>query len=589
MANENNIPNAINDAFIRILENLSDQAILGLSKNEPKFMRGHRNIMANVGVVRNQLKLSLKKDGYLSPALNFFLCAHGLSRDIVVVLSEKVIEQCFEDMAVYFGESDFLAAMLLDKRLAVSDLAMAFISKWDGVDSGDDLKKLSFIQLQARLNPFISLIAPFVDDSVEKIKPQHTADKEIKLKLDKSNQKLKTLEHEYSQLEKRFNRENKNHQAETILQTREIDRLKAEQITTKTNMDELKTQLSEAKEKIVGIEGEETLKIQAGVDLAIKSTLREWLPPLIELDVALKQPGTKDILASAKTVLLEQQAVDRKYGNIVLIEEMIEARRSMLKEINTAQRNALRPLPALMVVAADLEKEINVLEVKIERTRIVSEAVGSLLVKINSANNIQELSAVRDFIQQSSFFGMINSLDLSMLYRETNIKAGLLYDQSLLMDDTTIQSADRGFFSLFFALELGKEFILMIDGHNTLFELHEIFGEFYENGHPALRARSELEERLKRSLSKGAADAILYFDSPTQNEVTLSDRLRVKYSGGHGEHRADNAILKDIAYYKNLKDSKLCCIVTKDRDLANQAIQLGSYAIDPEELGLILG
>jgi hypothetical protein len=317
-------------------------------------------------------------------------------------------------------------------------------------------------------------------------------------------------------------------------------------------MDELKTQLSEAKEKIVGLEGEETLKIQAGVDLAIKSTLREWLPPLIELDVALKQPGTKDILASAKTVLLEQQAVDRKFGNIVLIEEMIEARRSMLKEINTAQRNALRPLPALMVVAADLEKEINALEVKIERTRIVSDAVGSLLGKINSANNIQELSAVRDFIQQSSFFGMINSLDLSMLYRETNIKAGLLYDQSLLIDDATIQSADRGFFSLFFALERGKEFILMIDGHNTLFELHEIFGEFYENGHPALRARSELEERLKRSLSKSAADAILYFDSPTQNEVTLSDCLRVKYSGGHGEHRADNAILKDIAYYKNL-------------------------------------
>lgn len=588
MANENNIPDSINDAFIRILDNLSDQTILELSKNETKFMRGHRNIMANVVVIRNRLKLSLKKDGYLSPALNFFLCAQGLSRNIVAVLSDEVIDQCFEDIAVYFGESDFLAAMLLDKRLAVSDLAKAFILKWDGEDSGNDSKKLSLILLQARLNPFLSLIAPFISDDFERIKPQQTNDNEFKSKLNKANQKLKTLEHNYSQLEKRLNRENKKNLVETVLQTKEIDRLKAEQIIAKINLAELKIQLSKAKEQIVGLNGDETLRIQAAVDLAIKSTLRQWLPPLIELDAAVKKAGTADILVSAKTVLLEQQAVDRKYGNIVLIEEMIETRRSMLKEINAAQRNSLRPLPALVTIAVDLEKEINALEAKVNRARIVSDEVGSLLGKVNSANNIQELSAVRDFIQQSSFFGMINSLDLSMLYRETNIKAGLLYDQSLLIDETTIQSANKGFFSLFFALERGEDFILLIDGHNTLFELHEMFGEFYENGHPALRARSELEVRLKKSLTKSTADTILYFDSPTQNEITLSDRLRVKYSGGHGEHRADNAILKDIAFYKNLKDSKLCCIVTKDRDLVKQAIELGSYAIDPEELALLL-
>jgi hypothetical protein len=584
----NSLPESILEAFCRILDKLTDQNILELSKSEPKFIRGHRNIRANVGIVRNHLKVSLKKEGYLSPPLNFFLCAHGLLQDVVVVLSERALEQCFENLAIYFGEADFLAAMLLDKRPFVYGLADNFITTWDGQDSDEVVRKLSLVWLQEKLRPFISIITSFGGDDVIKPERDLTAIQEFKSKLDKLDQKVKSYEKNYTQLEKRTNRDNKNNQAELALKQKEIDRIRTELKTAKDRNADLQSQLLNAQEGLVSSHSTEEQRIQAGVDLAIKSTLRQWLSPLIELDEVVTGNQTHDVLERAKSALLEQQAVDRKYGNVILIEEMINARRKMLSEINIAKRTALKPIPTLNLITLDLEKEINDLEIKIERTRILPEAVTNLLSKINEAQSIEALSAARQFIQQASIFGIINSQDLTKLYKEADIKAGLIYDQCLLLERDSTKASEIPFFSLFYTIERNADFLLMIDGHNVLFALDDIFGEYYENGHPANKARTKLEEKLGSVFVKDGADVILYFDSPTRNEVTLSSHLRVKYSGGEGDHRADNAILKDMAYYRQINATKVCCLVTKDRDLAIQAIELGSFVIDPEELALLL-
>jgi predicted nucleic acid-binding Zn-ribbon protein len=584
----NNLPDSILEAFYRILDKLPDQIILDISKREPKFIRGHRNIRENVGIVRNQLKVSLKKEGYLSQPLNIFLCHSGLSQDVVVVLSEKAIEQCFENLAMYFGEADFLAAMLLDKRPFVYGLANNFITTWDGQDSDEVVRKLSLGRLQERLRPFISIITLFGGDDAVKPKTDLTAIHEFKSKLDKLDQKVKSNEKNYTQLEKRSNRDNKDNQQEIALKQKEIVRLQTALKTSKDRSADLQSQLLNVQEGLVSSHSTEEQRIQASIDLAIKSTLRQWLSPLIELDEVVTGNQTHDVLERAKSALVEQQAVDRKYGNIILIEEMIDARRKMLSEINNAKRTALKPIPVLNSIAVDLEKEINDLEIKIDRTRILPEVVSNLLRKINEAQSIEALSAARQFIQQASIFGIINSLDLTKLYKEADVKAGLIYDQCLLLDRDSTKASEIPFFSLFYTIERNADFFLMIDGHNVLFALDDIFGGYYENGHPAKKARSKLEEKLGNVFVKDGADVILYYDSPTADEVNLSSHLRVKYSGGEGDHRADNAILKDMAYYRKLNATKVCCLVTKDRDLATQALELGSFVIDPEELALVL-
>ena len=584
----NNLPDSILEAFYRILDKLPDQIILDISKREPKFIRGHRNIPENVGIVRNQLKVSLKKEGYLSQPLNIFLCHSGLSQDVVVVLSEKAIEQCFENLAMYFGEADFLAAMLLDKRPFVYGLANNFITTWDGQDSDEVVRKLSLGRLQERLRPFISIITLFGGDDAVKPKTDLTAIHEFKSKLDKLDQKVKSNEKNYTQLEKRSNRDNKDNQQEIALKQKEIVRLQTALKTSKDRSADLQSQLLNVQEGLVSSHSTEEQRIQASIDLAIKSTLRQWLSPLIELDEVVTGNQTHDVLERAKSALVEQQAVDRKYGNIILIEEMIDARRKMLSEINNAKRTALKPIPVLNSIAVDLEKEINDLEIKIDRTRILPEVVSNLLRKINEAQSIEALSAARQFIQQASIFGIINSLDLTKLYKEADVKAGLIYDQCLLLDRDSTKASEIPFFSLFYTIERNADFFLMIDGHNVLFALDDIFGGYYENGHPAKKARSKLEEKLGNVFVKDGADVILYYDSPTADEVNLSSHLRVKYSGGEGDHRADNAILKDMAYYRKLNATKVCCLVTKDRDLATQALELGSFVIDPEELALVL-
>lgn len=580
------LPEPIVKAFYRILDNLSDQNIVELSKVESKFLRGHRNIRSNVAVVRNQLKVALKKDGYLSPPVNLFLMAHGLYKDLVIVFSEEVLDECFENLAIYFGEADFLAAMLLDKRSFVRDLAMKHIGDWDENDFDESFHKSSGVWLQDKLKPFLSLISTLVGrefNAITKVIESSSS----KAKLDKINQKLKAFEKTHVQFEKRANRDNKDHQAELASKLKEISRLQGVLKISKERISELDAQLVASTQGLVNSQVNEKSRVQAEVDVEISSTLRQWLLPALVLDEVVKNDSTNDILARSKAVLKEQQAVDRKYGNIVLIEEMIEVRRKALDEIVNAKRSALNPIPGLTSVAADLEKEINNLEIKINRTRRLPDSVNNLLGKINSAVSIEELSAVRQFIQQSSIFEIINSLDLTALYREADVKAGLIYDQCLVSGRPVISTSVKPFFSLFYAMAHGTEFFLMIDGHNVLFELDEIFGGFYENGHPASKARSELELKLKNIFTKDGADVILYYDSPTPSEVNVSDHLRVKYSGGEGDHRADNAILRDISFYRQLNADSIYCLVTKDRGLALQAMEMGSFVIDPEEFSLI--
>ena len=71
-------------------------------------------------------------------------------------------------------------------------------------------------------------------------------------------------------------------------------------------------------------------------------------------------------------------------------------------------------------------------------------------------------------------------------------------------------------------------------------------------------------------------------------EQALSHHVRVFYSGGTGDHRADNAILEHIAFSLQSSASTPICLVTKDGDFARQAGAKGGTIMDPEEFATLL-
>ena len=68
----------------------------------------------------------------------------------------------------------------------------------------------------------------------------------------------------------------------------------------------------------------------------------------------------------------------------------------------------------------------------------------------------------------------------------------------------------------------------------------------------------------------------LVWDGETRSDCTKSDNLSVRYSGGVGEHRADNYILQDLAFHR--QDGVPMVVVTNDNAFRGQAERLGAKA-----------
>ena len=77
------------------------------------------------------------------------------------------------------------------------------------------------------------------------------------------------------------------------------------------------------------------------------------------------------------------------------------------------------------------------------------------------------------------------------------------------------------------------------------------------------------------------------FDGPTRTESTPSSNVRVTYSGGEGEHRADAALLDNIRFFRTGDDIPIL-LVTNDNDLISSARRLGALTLSALEFGAFL-
>jgi len=266
--------------------------------------------------------------------------------------------------------------------------------------------------------------------------------------------------------------------------------------------------------------------------LALSGALRQWLLPVRNVQEALADARQRDLAGRAAEVLERQRAADLNYGNRAALTRLIEERRQLLTEIQRARLEALNPLPELRGIADHLEREIGDLahRLGLPQGEIAAAAAG-LLVRINEAQTLEELSEVRQFIQQAAAFELLHREDLHRLYRAMDDKAGLLYDKAKVVGEVGAGSLKSRFF-LRRAVAQGDPFTLFIDGHNVLFELEDIFGQYFVDGFPGTRARAEFGKCLTRIFDKPGADVLLYFDGDDPKQHSLSDQVRVIYSGG---------------------------------------------------------
>lgn len=398
---------------------------------------------------------------------------------------------------------------------------------------------------------------------------------------------LKARKADFDREIKKANKQRKTDEAKLAKAEVESDRLRAENVTIREQREVESMCRSDAERELVELQESVSQRIDEGVADALADRLRAWLMPVRNVESGITHANQSTLLDRAADALHKQRSIDRKSGTRAELNVKIEQRREVLAEVQSAQIDSLNPLPELAGIATDLDQEIRSLETALGISADTASAVTiGLLAKINAAHTLDDLSRIRRFIGRAASYDLLDDKSRERLYRSTNDKVGLIYDQaSMAGEEDPAASSEAGFF-LQHAAAKGEAFTLFLDGHNILHRVKDIFGPYYEDGEPGRKARHELARRTTRLFDKSGQNVLLFFDSDERAEESLSDQVHVIYSGGTGPDRADRAILEHMRAYQEMGKPDTICLIARDADFERDASELGAVVLDPEDFAV---
>lgn len=125
--------------------------------------------------------------------------------------------------------------------------------------------------------------------------------------------------------------------------------------------------------------------------------------------------------------------------------------------------------------------------------------------------------------------------------------------------------------------------VCLIDGHNLLYACRRAFAGQLADGHPGAAARVELVRRLVAARPEPGPALFVYFDGAEPNTHSPAKHVQVVYSGGNGDQRADDAILRHVNAHCADAPGTPLVVVTRDTRLARRTRKRGANVVDPGE------
>jgi hypothetical protein len=174
-------------------------------------------------------------------------------------------------------------------------------------------------------------------------------------------------------------------------------------------------------------------------------------------------------------------------------------------------------------------------------------------------------------LDQLTEFGLVSSREARMVYTAIQRKFSLLDEMARSKPES-----DNGW-SLRDTLYRNKSALLILDGHNLLFGLEDIFGADYENSHPGRKARERLIEVVANLVRpRPNVRTKICFDGPDPGSVSIAGNLEVLYSGGEGRNRADALIVSHLQFKDLSSLQQKVFVVSDDREVRRGIVRAGA-------------
>lgn len=360
---------------------------------------------------------------------------------------------------------------------------------------------------------------------------------------------------------------------------------KAALATADFNIRELTRRVGELEAGLRKADEEREARVARAVAARLPQAFHGWLAPALAAEaLALADPAAP-LLERAEAALREQARYDRASAARARLAERLGEVEAMLRRVDGALAGAQARLPALLDVREELAGRREELR-RTLRAEGAEPACGVVAAQLRAAilaSRERQQPELEGLLRAALRFHLIDGAEREALGRVLARRQALWGIEAPDKDaagevgplDPSATVARRNA-ALAAGLRGAARLYLFLDGHNILNGLRRYRAP---RGVPLAHeaARRRVEDDVCRLLAGlPLVVGTLVWDGETRSDCTKSDNLSVRYSGGVGEHRADNYILQDLAFHR--QDGVPMVVVTNDNAFRGQAERLGAKA-----------
>lgn len=557
---------------------MPDALLITSARKMPELLNGLKQDKPNVEQLRQRVTAKLQLKSPPPPVLDILRTA-TLSESLIDVLSEKAIKLGFASLLDHFGRLPILAAMLLDARESVRELALAEMAKPSKAKVATKATEEELFK--NRFKPLLETLRPILEGvPYEAPVPRTVTVAAAPILTKEQHERDIVSSTPYRQLQKERN----------LLAT---DRDKLQSQVNKLSADLAgQTRLaSECSVDLVAMQLQLNQRVAQGIADGLKNRLAPWLESCESL--ANWSSNSSSRLTGAQQLLARQAQQDKRYGIRSQVAEELAQARHLLAALKTAQQESLRPLPQLAEEILALATHIATTEARLNQTSLQSQApqLRALAQTLSTLHDIDALQNHKKALERTMLAEAWGLPLCQQAYALIDRQAMAIYAEHH-PDPKDMPPPVTPTQYLADCMLQARPCRLLIDGHNLLPKLKPLIGSsYFKTGQgPTAQARALLIERVKTLTDlHPLLQADIWFDSPDDQHWSETDNLRVWFSGGQGSDRADGRILESLQseVYRGSQTTRL--LVTEDRDLLAQAQGRGAIGVSPLEMWAMVG
>ncbi len=563
----------------RVIDTLPDDDLARLVQSDPAFQSGGFRAGNTTALRARAFQLAAGVQP-VSDALRRLLRTHSLNRTLVGLLSTTVLVDLRHELATAFGPPRLLLAMLVDDRSEMRETAARWLRQEPVFLAIDSTAATTRLQ-----ETFGLLLATAGTDASIPVPATRESWKEAREQLEQQLRDTRAEGRRLKGVDDRWAR------TRDQLTACERERLEAQ-----TRLVELETQArtairdrDAATTELAREMRHREQRLLAAVEVRLATEAASWLAParLVATEAAAPAATRDTLLERATAALARQAAADRHSGNRRILAARHEALTQRLVETREALANALQPLPELSVIESELSAEVRRLGSLLNR-RAGRTPLEELLAARMAIASSAELQNIRTVVTQLTALSVWDAETAARVTETLENRLRVARATSLSIPDRFDDADPTPSGTLRRALCGRCAAVLLIDGHNVLFGLQGRYLSSQGAAVPTGISRTRLVEDVVRlAADRPTCRVWVVFDGPTRSESTPAVNVRVTYSGGEGEHRADTALLDNIRFFRAGSDFPIL-LVTNDHGLSREAQRLGASILSALEFGAFL-